>query len=679
MSNQPRGSEPAAPAGLPVASRVARWLAAGVAGVAGLVLLGWAADIPALRSVFPGLTPMMPLTALALLLLSAALGLLTGHRAGAPRTWGVLAALGAAAIGGITLAEYGLSWEAGIDRLLFPVAVGDEWPMYPGRPSSISAACLVLLSLGTACLPLARGARPLRGAVQVAALLSATATYFVFLGYVYDVSVLYAILSDVPMAFHTSLALMALSVTVVAATPGARLPELFASPTAGGRALRRLAAPTLMGPIALGWLRIAAERAGLLPAVFGTALMVLTLTLVSLGFLWWSASQFERAEAALQRSEARLREVLEASPDALVLADTTGRVVFANACAADLFAYGPGALIGQQVEALVPVDLREVHHMERASFALPTDPAAPGAATEIVGLRQDGSRFPAEVRLSPVHAPDGLLIAVSVRDLTDRQRILNEAARRALEAEQARELARVKDYLLSTISHEMKTPVSLIVGYAELLEERYPDEEVVAGLMEGARRLAVHMTRIVDLGALLSGAMPLYRSEIDPLELVEAAFRMEAPEIARGCVRWRAELAPDLPPFEGDAHRLAQMVAELVDNACRFTPPGGEVGVRLARAGERIVLTVWDTGPGIAPAQLAQVWEAFNQVRTSDTLRPGGLGLGLALVKGIAELHGGRVTLECPPGGGTRVQVWLPTSGPKVPQGAGDEQRAPEV
>lgn len=754
---------------------------AGVVGTLGaLALVGWAADISLLRSVGPGLVPMMPNTAVAFLLLSGALGLLAGADGpGWRQATGRLAALGGAAIGGLTLAEYAFAWDAGIDRLLFAVDIGEVWPSRPGRPALTTAWCLAAIGLGLLGLPLARRSRLAQAVVQLCCFMAAATAYIMVLGYVYDVSVLYAWLPNSPMALHTGVGLLVLSAGLLAATPGAALPRLLVSPGAGGRALRRLTAPTLLGPIALGWLRIEAGRAGLVPVEVGVEFMVLVITVVGFGFLWWSAAAFTRAEAELrdlyenapcgyhsldaegrvvrindtelawlgytreevlgkpwaatflgdagrevfranfprfkergwikdlpfdlrckdgstfpvlvsatavqdeagaylmsrstvydmtdrrrleeaqQQSDERVRAVLEAAPDALLLIDTGGRVSYANAYAAELFGYPQAELIGLVIDQLMPVEAREEHRGEREGFRL-SGALVMGPEREIRGARRDGGEFPAEVRLSPVLAPGGPFVAVSVRDLSERQRMLAETARRGIEAEQARELARVKDYLLSTISHEMKTPVSLMVGYAELLEDKYPSEEVVTGLLDGAHRLATHVNRIIDLAALLGGAMPLYRTEVDPVELLEATHRMVAPALAAGRVQWLAEVAPDLPCFEGDAHRLAQMLAELVDNARRFTPAGGSVGVRIAGEGSSIVITVRDSGPGIEPRQLAQVWEAFNQLRTTDALRPGGLGLGLALVKGLAELHGGRVTLTSPPGGGTLATVELP-------------------
>lgn len=763
-------------------------LAMAVAVVAGVALLGWAGDLPALRAVVPGFIPMMPLTALGLVLLSVSLIALAGGQA---RGWrlvaGLAAALAVVAIGAVTLSEYVLGWDLGVDRLLFPRAVIEAWPVLPGRPPWVTSICLVLLGLGLTGLPRARTNRFITLSIEACALATSVVAYVMALGYLYDVSALYALMHSSPMAVPSAATLMALSVALIAGTPGAPLADLLSARGAAGRTMRLLAAPTLLGPIALGWLRLSAEHAGLIPRLVGLEIMVLALALGGFGFLWWSTSRFVQAEAELldlyekapcgyhsldlegrvvrindtelawtgytreevlgkpwasiflaerarasyqatfstfvargwlkdvqielrrrdgsilpvmgtatvvhdeaggylmsrctlydmtdrrqleearERSEAHVRAVLEAAPDALLLVDADGRVSYSNTYASELYGYPAGELTGLSIERLVPEADREAHRAAREAAY-----RSPGARTmalghELRGVKRDGSEFPAEVRLSPVLAPDGPFVAVSVRDLTERQRLAQEAARQAIEAEQAHELARVKDYLLSTISHEMKTPVSLIVGYAEMLEDKYPDEEAVTGLLEGGHRLATHISRIVDLGALLSGAMPLYRAEVDPLELLEAAHQLVAAGLASARVQWIGEVAPDLPRFEGDTHRLAQMLAELVDNARRFTPPGGTVGMRVGSKAGRIVITVKDTGPGIEPRQLSQVWEAFNQRQTSDALRPGGLGLGLALVKGIVALHGGHVTLTCPSDGGTLVTIELPALAGETP------------
>ncbi len=761
--------------------RLAYGLAGAVALVACAVTVSWAADLPALRSIIPGYIPMMPLTALALLCLSASLAALAGGRAvGWRLAAGRAAALAGATIGVVTLAEHLLARDLGIDHLLFPRAVAEAWQAWPGRPAIDTSICVTLLGVGLLGLPWALERRAVGQAIQGLALATVVPIYLTALGYVYDVSALYSWMHSAPMALLTAATLLSMAVALIAGTPGASLPALLTSRGTAGQTMRRLVAPTLLGPIVLGWLRLEAEHTGLIPRIVGLELMVLTLALGGFGFLWWSTARFavaedelidlyenapcgyhsldregrvvrindtelawlgysreeivgerwdetllhedgrerfratfpgfvargwvkdlqldlrrkdgsafpvlvtatalrdeagafmmsrstlfdmtehRRLEDAHRRSEARVRSVLEASPDALLLIDAGGRVSYANAFAAELYGYAPATMIGLSVEKLVPEAIREAHRTRRDGHSLGTGAWTMAKDREVHGVRQDGGEFPAEVRLSPVETPGGPFIIVSVRDISERQRMLAEAARRTIETEQARELARVKDYLLSTISHEMKTPVSLIVGYAEMLEDTYPDEAIVKGLLEGAHRLATHMNRIIDLGALLSGAMPLYRSEVDPVELVEATHRLIGPELAAARVRWVGEIAPGLPSFEGDPHRLAQMLAELVDNARRFTPAGGTVGLKVGSVAGNVVFTVWDNGPGIEPRQLDQVWEAFNQLRTSDALRPGGLGLGLALVKGIAELHGGRVSLSCPAGGGTEATVSLP-------------------
>lgn len=229
-----------------------------------------------------------------------------------------------------------------------------------------------------------------------------------------------------------------------------------------------------------------------------------------------------------------------------------------------------------------------------------------------------------------------------------------------LAAERAQELGRIKDHFLSSISHEMKTPLSLVIGYAELLQERYPQCDLLEGLQEGARRLTYLVSNIVDLAALLSGSLTLYRTEVSPAEAAEHAVLSVWRQCQQGDVRVEMEFGPDMPPIWADARRVVQMLVELLDNAIKFSPAGGTVRVEGRAERDAVHLSVVDAGPGLDPSALSRVFEAFHQEEIGSAMRKGGIGIGLAIVKLLAELHGGRVEVESKPGAGSRFTIVLP-------------------
>lgn len=235
-----------------------------------------------------------------------------------------------------------------------------------------------------------------------------------------------------------------------------------------------------------------------------------------------------------------------------------------------------------------------------------------------------------------------------------------EAAEKNAALEKAQELNKLKDHFLSTISHEMKTPLSMIRGYAELLEDQYPDQPLIAGILEGGQRLNQHLSNILDYNSLLSGSLPIYKTELSIAEVFEQVAHIEASAIEAAGQSLSLEIPTDQPIVCADSRRLTQVLQELVENARKFTPAGGQVGLRAAQADGEVEIAVWDTGKGIPQPQLESIWNAFTQLEIGDAVRVGGLGLGLAIVKQLVELHGGRVEVRSEVGKGSCFSIFLP-------------------
>lgn len=238
--------------------------------------------------------------------------------------------------------------------------------------------------------------------------------------------------------------------------------------------------------------------------------------------------------------------------------------------------------------------------------------------------------------------------------VAERTRALSEAL------SQLKTLDRLKDTFLSTISHEMKTPLSLIIGYTELLQDKYPDEELLKGLLDGSRRLSTHINNMLDYSALLGGSLPLYKTEVSIPEVANNALDIMDTEFKLANLHVEARVADDTPPVCGDSRRITQMLLELLDNARKNTPAGGSIGVDVAPHDGDVRIVVWDTGKGIKAQDLERIWQAFTQLETGQSVRQAGLGLGLTIVSKLAELHHGRVKVESQPGKGSRFTIDLP-------------------
>ena len=237
---------------------------------------------------------------------------------------------------------------------------------------------------------------------------------------------------------------------------------------------------------------------------------------------------------------------------------------------------------------------------------------------------------------------------------------------------QADDLNRLKDDFLATLSHEMRTPLGAILGWTRLLQTGQLTPDRAADAVQAIERSAQAQSKIVeDLLDLARGTAGNLRLDMKPIDLAAVARRgVEAIAPAAEAKKIRVEVCASAPvPIVGDAGRLQQVTWNLLSNAVKFTPAGGSVTVRVGLAdGDAAELRVADSGIGIAPEFLPYVFDKFRQADASSTRRHGGLGLGLAIVRHIVELHGGSVEAESEGGGrGTTIVVRLPVGTPRPP------------
>ncbi|NTU85733.1 MAG: HAMP domain-containing histidine kinase, partial [Chloroflexales bacterium] len=241
-------------------------------------------------------------------------------------------------------------------------------------------------------------------------------------------------------------------------------------------------------------------------------------------------------------------------------------------------------------------------------------------------------------------------------DITDRVRAeqaLREreaALRAAMEREQclrveAEEASRLKDEFLATVSHELRTPLTAFLGYAQMLQMRKRDEayvaRTVAKMVQSAKAQGQLIEDLLDISRIVSGRLRITAQSIALIPVVEAALDAVQPTLVAKGLHLAVDLDPADAPIFGDAGRLQQVVWNLLSNAAKFTPAGGTIRVGLARDAGEAVLTVSDDGQGIPPDFLPFVFERFRQADSTSKRTHGGLGLGLAIVRHLVELHGG--------------------------------------
>jgi len=212
---------------------------------------------------------------------------------------------------------------------------------------------------------------------------------------------------------------------------------------------------------------------------------------------------------------------------------------------------------------------------------------------------------------------------------------------------QVTEISRMKDEFLATLSHELRTPLNAIVGWSQMLMTGTLDAALTRKGVETIDRNASLQARLIadilDMSRIITGKVRLAMSTVDPAVVVEQALDTVRPAADAKGIRIESILDPGAGPISADPERLQQVLWNLLSNAVKFTPRGGRVQVRLEAVSSHVELVVADTGPGIDPAFLPHVFERFRQADSSSTRVHGGLGLGLAIVRHLVELHGGQV------------------------------------
>jgi PAS domain S-box-containing protein len=350
----------------------------------------------------------------------------------------------------------------------------------------------------------------------------------------------------------------------------------------------------------------------------------------------------------LVRVAGQLRRIVDAAKDGIVTTDGGGMIASANPAAEALFGYAGGRLAGRPVAVILP------------GLALGGTAAARATAgTEVEGVREDGSRFPAELSVSTVVSDAGRAYVVIVRDVTERKAV-----------------ERMKDEFVAMVSHELRTPLTALRGHVELVldGDGGPVTEMQRRLLQvatqSADRLGALINDLLDVAKIEAGRVQLRKELVDlraVLQEVAATFRIEA---TRHHLAFREELG-ELPAVVGDRDRLIQVFGNLVSNAIKYTR-AGEVGVSARQVYGAVEVVVHDTGVGMTPEEQRQLFTKFFRSRDRSGPDPGGTGLGLVIVKGIVEGHGGTLAVESEPGAGTRVRVTLPAVGGQP--GAGAEQ-----
>jgi signal transduction histidine kinase/ActR/RegA family two-component response regulator len=294
--------------------------------------------------------------------------------------------------------------------------------------------------------------------------------------------------------------------------------------------------------------------------------------------------------------------------------------------------------------------------------------SAAAAREEAVLRREDAVRLREEAVRAREQTPPikSELEQVMLQMREANERLVVATVRAQTMSEEAEKANRLKDDFLATVSHELRTPLNAVLGWARMLTSKQLNEERAAHAIETIERSASALARIIDdlldVSRIVAGTLHLVPYPVNLAAITQAAVDTVRPLAAAKSIQ--LQFSPDPSSTEvvsGDAGRLEQVVVNLLSNAIKFTPENGRVGISIKRAGPNLELVVEDTGEGISSAFLPHVFDRFRQADSSTTRRHAGLGLGLAIVRQILELHGGTVRADSSgPGKGAKFTVRLP-------------------
>ncbi|MBA4017764.1 MAG: hybrid sensor histidine kinase/response regulator [Pirellula sp.] len=365
--------------------------------------------------------------------------------------------------------------------------------------------------------------------------------------------------------------------------------------------------------------------------------------------------QLEAEVVQRRLAEERIRSVVDTVVDGIITFDEQGIIDSFNQAAEKLFGYEASEVIGRNVKILMPASCHQEHDGEIDSFLRTGTTKNLGSGREAVGRRKNGSTFPMDWAVGEFQIDSRRCFTGVVRDITERKQweaSLNETDRR-------------KDEFLATLAHELRNPLAPIRNGLQLMRIAKDLPHLVEESQSIMERQVEQLVRLVDdlldVSRIKGGKLQLRREQVKLNAVIQNAVETSRPLIEAAGHKLIVTL-PDSPIYlDGDLIRLSQVFSNLLNNSAKYTERGGCIHFEAEREGSDVVIRVRDTGIGMSPEQLPHIFDLFTQVHGSSNQAQGGLGIGLALVKRLVEMHGGSILARSDgPNTGSEFVVRLP-------------------
>ena len=374
-------------------------------------------------------------------------------------------------------------------------------------------------------------------------------------------------------------------------------------------------------------------------------------------------------EAQLEeREEIHFRELLDSAPDAMIIVDRRGKIAVVNAQVERMFGYERGELLGKKIEVLLPERLRSEHKKHRKAYIANPEPRPMGSGLNLVARRKDGSQFSVEISLSPTEASGNPFVWSVIRDVTERKRMERDIIAARQEAERAN---KANSAFLAAASHDLRQPVQALALLNGALRRTVKDERTLE-MIESQEHSLTAMTNLLnsllDISRLDAGAVT---PELEDFPMQRVIDRLSA-EFGRQArhkgLQFSAGHCESV--VRSDPNLLAEIMQNLVSNAIRYTEKGS-VRLDCERDQDGCRLSISDTGIGIEPDQLEEIFREFHQVSAPGSTKEG-FGLGLAIVRRLADLLDHAIEVESAPGDGSVFSLRVPVVGDGIEADSGD-------
>lgn len=364
--------------------------------------------------------------------------------------------------------------------------------------------------------------------------------------------------------------------------------------------------------------------------------------------------------------DARFRDLLESTPDGIVMANPTGHIVIANSQAERLFGYEQGELRGASVDLLLPKRYRNAHVGHRSNYFQQPRTRAMGSGLDLAGLRKDGSEFPIEISLSPLRTEESAFVMSAIRDISERKRFEKALQEKNQELANANQL---KDQFLAGMSHELRTPLNAIIGFTGTLLMKLAgplneeQEKQLRTVQSSGRHLLALINDLLDLSRIAAGKVALTYNAVDcnnVLHEVEATLRPQA--LTKG-LAFELLLPPQAVVLNTDRRALCQIVLNLTGNAIKFTERGYvrlTMNCQTVEGMSVVEIQIEDSGVGIPLDDIDKLFGAFTRINPERANAPDGTGLGLHLSQKLAEMLGGKISVQSESGCGSRFTLVIP-------------------